>query len=82
MARQRKNTTQQNTPQQKTSQQKTTIEKQPGEKQTLTKDQINNMSVIQIRMFVQEQHDPDLDCLMDIFRRDLLREKLIEKLGL
>ena len=53
-------------------------ESNPG----ITAQQIRSMSVIQMRRFIESQQDPALDSLMDVYKRETLQAKLIEKLGL
>jgi len=55
------------------------IQKKPN---IITAEQIRSMTVIQLRAFIEAQQNPELDSLMDVYNRDLLQTKLIEKLGL
>ena len=48
----------------------------------ITAQQIRTMSVIQMRRYIEAQQDPALDSLMDVYKRETLQTKLINKLGL
>jgi len=58
------------------------IKKTAVKKLSITIEQIRTMTVIQLRAFIEAQQNPELDSLMDVYNRDLLQTKLIEKLGL
>jgi hypothetical protein len=64
--------------QDETTQDETTADK-PAD---ITAKQIRTMTVIQLRAFIESQNNPDLDNLMDVYKRDQLQKKLIEKMGL
>jgi hypothetical protein len=49
---------------------------------SITAEQIRTMTVIQLRAFIEAENNPELDNLMDVYNRDQLQEKLIERLGL
>jgi hypothetical protein len=48
----------------------------------ITVKKILSMTVIQLRAFIESQQNPELDNIMDIYNRELLQNKLIEKMGL
>lgn len=72
MARQRK------VPETKENDIKENDVKTPG----ITVKKILSMTVIQLRAFIESQQNPELDNIMDIYNRELLQNKLIEKMGL